>query len=162
VNGHEYELFVSSPISAIVSEDIPEHHDAVAKVVAAANKHVNNLIWPGDRIRAVIDRRTAAADIVTERNMKDLVNCPAYLYLQFAEIIGPSSALVELGFALGRKMKITIIVKQGLMSPYMLRGFGAVAAKLSFLPQARIYEVDSADDAASLIASNGRELLGLA
>jgi hypothetical protein len=94
--------------------------------------------------------------------MKDLVNCPAYLYLQFAEIVGPSSALVELGFALGRKMKITIIVKKGLTSPYMLRGFGAVAAKLNFLPHARIYEVDSADDAACLIASNGRELLGLA
>lgn len=44
----------------------------------------------------------------------------------------------------------------------MLRGFGAVAAELKFLPKARIYaEVTSADDAASLIANNGRELLGL-
>ena len=59
--------------------------------------------------------------------MKDLVNCPAYLYLQFAEIIGPSSALVELGFALGRKMKITIIVKQGLMEDY-LKVFSLIAA----------------------------------
>jgi transcriptional regulator with XRE-family HTH domain len=158
----QHELFVSAPISAIATDEIAEHHDAVAMVVAAANEHVNDLIWPGDRIRDFADRRTAAADLATERNMRDLANCPAYLYLQFSEIIGPSSALVELGFALGRKMKVTIIVRHGLTSPYMLRGFGAVAARLSFLPEARIYEVDSPDDAASLIAGNGRELLGLA
>ena len=44
----------------------------------------------------------------------------------------------------------------------MLRGFGAVAAKLKFLPEARIYtEVESPEAAASLISRNGRELLGL-
>ena len=101
-------------------------------------------------------------DIATERNMTALFSCPAYLYLQFTEVMGPSSAFVELGFALGRKMKVTIIVQKGLTSPYMLRGFGAVAAKLKFLPEVRIYtEVESPDEAASLISSNGRELLGL-
>lgn len=157
----DYELFVSAPISGLSDEAIPEHHDSVAKVVTAAEKHVNNLIWPGDRIRTAADRRTAAADLVTERNMTALFGCPAYLYLQFADVAGPSSAFVELGFALGRKMKITIIIKHGLTSPYMLRGFGAVAASLSFLPKARIYEVESPDEAASLIEGNGRELLGL-
>jgi len=91
-----------------------------------------------------------------------LFGCEAYLYLQFAEVLRPSSAFVELGFALGTKMKVTIIVQKGLTSPYMLRGFGAVAARLKFLEEARIYtEVESPDEAASLIASNGRELLGL-
>lgn len=109
------------------------------------------------------DRRAAAADIVTEKNMTALFNCPAYLYLQFAEAMGPSSAFVELSFALGREMKITVIVQKGLTSPYMLRGFSGVAAKLRFISEARIYtEVESSDEAASLIVSNGRELLGLA
>jgi transcriptional regulator with XRE-family HTH domain len=157
----DYELFVSAPISGIASEEIPAHHEAVAKVVAAASQHVNNLVWPGERIRTAADRRAAAADIVTERNMQDLYGCPAYLYLQFAEVIGPTSSFVELGFALGRKMKITIIVQRGLTTPYMLHGFGAVSATLKFLPKARIYDVETAEDAASLIAGNGRELLGL-
>jgi transcriptional regulator with XRE-family HTH domain len=158
----DYELFVSAPISGIPGEKVPEHHDAVAKVVEAARQHVNGLVWPGEQIRTAADRQGAAADIATERNMTALFGCPAYLYLQFTEVMGPSSAFVELGFALGRKMKITIIVQKGLTSPYMLRGFGAVAARLKFLPEARIYnEVGSADEAASLIASNGRELLGL-
>ena len=157
----DYELFVSAPISGLADEDIPEHHNAVAKVVTAASQNVNGIFWPGERIRTAVDRRTAAADIVTERNMIALFGCEAYLYLQFADVVGPSSAFVELGFALGRKMKITIIIMQRLTSPYMLRGFGAVAASLSFLPKARIYEVESPDEAASLIEGNGRELLGL-
>jgi transcriptional regulator with XRE-family HTH domain len=110
----DYELFVSAPISGIASKDVPEHHDAVAKVVSAAGQHVNGLVWPGEHIKTADDRRIAAADIVTEHNMKALFSCPAYLYLQFTEVVGPSSAFVELGFALARKMKITIIVQQGL------------------------------------------------
>jgi transcriptional regulator with XRE-family HTH domain len=160
-NKPKYELFVSAPISAMASEDLPAHHDAVAKVVAAARQHVNDLTWPGDRVRTAVERQATAPDIATARNMTELYGCPAFLYLQFAEVIGPSSALVELGFALGRRMKITIIFKKGLTSPYMLRGFGGVAARLSFLPDTRIYEEESADSAAALIASNGRELLGL-
>ena len=157
----DYELFVSAPISGIEGKDIPEHHDAVARVVAAAYNHVNDLIWPGDHITTADAARAAAADIVTEKNMKALHSSQAYLYLQFAEVVRPSSAFVELGFALGRKMKVTIIVQQGLKNLFMLRGFGAVAQSLDFLPQARTYEVASADEAASLIEGNGRELLGL-
>jgi transcriptional regulator with XRE-family HTH domain len=157
-----YELFVSSPISGMSSEAIPEHQAAVAKVVAAASPHVNGLFWPGKIVTTAADRQMIAPDIATERAITALHGCSALLYLQFAEIVGPSSALVELGFALGAKMNITIMLKKGLTSPYMLRGFGAVAAKLKFLPEARIYtEIESADEAASLIASNGRELLGL-
>lgn len=157
----DYELFVSAPISGIVHEDIPDHHDAVARVVSAANDHVNGLIWPGSQIRTAADCLTAAADLVTEKNMKALYSSQAYLYLQFAEVVRPSSAFVELGFALGRKMKVTIIVQQGLKNPFMLRGFSAVAESLDFLPKARTYEVASADEAASLIKGSGRELLGL-
>jgi hypothetical protein len=83
------------------------------------------------------------------------------MYLQFSEIVHPSSALVELGFALGRRLKTTLIIKRGLHNPYMLEGFGAVAASLSFLPQARIYSVNSTAEAEALIVRNGRELLGL-
>jgi transcriptional regulator with XRE-family HTH domain len=157
----KYELFVSAPISGIASEDISEHHDAVAKVVEAARQHVNDLSWPGSRVKSVLDRQTIAPDIAAAHNMADLSGCPAFLYLQFAEVIGPSSALVELGFALGRKMKVTIIFKKGLTSPYMLRGFSGVAARFPFLPDTRIYEEESADSAAALISENGRELLGL-
>jgi transcriptional regulator with XRE-family HTH domain len=156
-----YELFVSAPISGIAGEDIPEHYEAVSKVVAAARQHVNDLSWPGNRVKTAQDRQATAPDIAAAHNMTALFGCPAFLYLQFAEVIAPSSALVELGFALGTKMKITIIFKKGLASPYMLRGFGRVAANLPFLPDTRIYEEESADSAAALIAGNGRELLGL-
>jgi hypothetical protein len=122
---------------------------------------VNDLSWPGSRVKTAVDKQVIAPDIAAAHNMADLVECPAFLYLQFAEVIGPSSALVELGFALGRRMKITIIFRKGLTSPYMLRGFSGVAGRLPFLPDTRIYEEESPDSAAALIAGNGRELLGL-
>ena len=154
-----YELFVSAPITGLAVADISSHHDAVAEVIAAARQHVDHLYWPGEHIRAT--NELVAADLATERNMKILASCPAYLYLQFADIVHPSGALVEFGYALGRRMKTTLIIRSGLRGPYMLDGFGAVAASLGFLPTARIYHVESVQDAVMLIARNGRELLGL-
>jgi transcriptional regulator with XRE-family HTH domain len=82
-----YELFVSTPISGLASEDIPQHHDAVATVVGAAKEHVNTLIWPGERIRTAADLRNDAADLVTEHNITALYGCSAFIYLQFAEVV---------------------------------------------------------------------------
>jgi transcriptional regulator with XRE-family HTH domain len=157
----DYELYVSAPIVGLDSEDMSAHYDAVSKVVSAASAHVNSLYWPGSQFRVLSDIRTAAMDMVTERNMMALYQCPALLYLQFAETVGPSSSLIELGFALGRKLKITVITKSGLYGPHMLRDFAAAAADVTFLPKIRIYQVESAEEAAALITANGRQLLGL-
>jgi transcriptional regulator with XRE-family HTH domain len=155
----EYELFVSAPITGLAEGQMAAHHDKVARVVDAAQQHVNGLYWPGQDIRSADDLR--AADLATEHNFQALDKCPAFLYLQFANIVHPSSALVEFGFALGRKMKTTFIIEYGLSTPYMLYGFRSVASNLSFLPNARIYPVNSVDEAVTLIARDGRELLGL-
>lgn len=155
----DYELFVSAPITGLAETEISIHHDAVAAVVEAAHRHVNNLYWPGESIRSRHD--LVAADLATEHNLKVLVNCPAYLYVQFSEIVHPSSALIEFGFALAKRLKTTLILREGLTSPFMLEGFGGVAASLNFLPKARIYRVESTDRAVDFIRKNGRELLGL-
>lgn len=157
VPGHE--LYISAPITGLRADDIGAHNALVAEVASAAREHVNSLYWPGEEIRAVSD--LAAADIATERNMKALEHCTALLYVQFLEVVHPSSALIELGCALGRRMKTTIIIGADLHHPFMLEGFGAVAASLGFLPQARIYMVNSVNDACDRIRRNGRELLGL-
>jgi predicted HTH transcriptional regulator len=155
----EYELFISAPLIGLEARNVSENQDAIPRLLTVINHHVNSLYWPGERIRAAAD--IANPDVVTEQNMTALANCSACLYLQFSELQYPSSALVELGFALGRRLKTTVIIKRGLDYPYMLRNFSAVAATLKFLPNVRIYEVGSAEDAESLIKRNGRELLGL-
>jgi transcriptional regulator with XRE-family HTH domain len=155
----DYELYVSAPITGLNEQDIRTHHSAVAEVVATARRYVNSLYWPGERILESTD--LAAPDIATERNMRVLAECSALLYLQFVNIVRPSGALIELGVALGRRLKTTVIMHADVPQPYMLSGFGAVAATLSFLPQARIYTVRSVGEACDLIQINGRELLGL-
>jgi transcriptional regulator with XRE-family HTH domain len=155
----EYELYVSAPLTGLKTQDIATHHTAVAEVVAATKAHVNSLYWPGEQIRGLSD--LPAPDIATERNMKVLAECSAFLYLQFSDIVRPSSALIELGIALGRRLHTTIIVQTDVEQPFMLDNFGGVAASLNFLPKARIYTVRSVVDACSLVTRNGRELLGL-
>ena len=157
----EYELFVAAPVGGLNPDNIDKHHADVAKVLVAARKQVNGIYWPSEGDRTASDRTDVSA-IRTERNLRALNECSALLYLQFSEVVNPSSAYIELGYALGRKMKLTIMVKSGLMLPYMLHEFGAVGPGLRFLPQVRIYpNIASAEEAAERIARNGRELLGL-
>jgi hypothetical protein len=85
----------------------------------------------------------------------------AYVYVQFAEILNPSGALVELGFALGKKLMTTMIIRRNLRTPCMFEGFQGVSARLECLPDARIYLVDDVEDAVRLIKRDGRQLLGL-
>ena len=155
----EYELYVAAPITGLDPEDVGPHHAAVNEVVSAVRSKVNTVYWPGEIVRELSD--LAAADIATERNMQILEHCSALLYLQFLEVVHPSSSLIELGCALGRRLKTTIIIKADLHQPFMLDGFAAVAAGLNFLPKARVYTVRSVDQACDLITRNGRELLGL-
>lgn len=155
----EYELFVAAPVTGLQTDDIAKHNDAVAEVLEAARAHVNTWYWPGEKVRALSD--LTAADIATEKNVQILRNCSALLYLQFFEMVRPSSALIQLGCALGWRLKTTIITQADLHQPYMLDGFAAVAATLTFLPKARVYRVRSVSDACDLVRMNGRELLGL-
>lgn len=155
-----HELYVSAPITGLGRRGVGAHHDAVATVVDVAKRHVNSLFWPGAGIRGVSD--LVAPDIATERNMKVMQSCSALLFVQFAEIVRPSSSLVELGIGLGRRMKTTMILHADIEQPFMLAGFDGVASSLPFLPRARIYRVHSVDEACDLVDGSGRELLGLA
>jgi transcriptional regulator with XRE-family HTH domain len=154
-----YDLYVAAPITGLVNENIGPHNSAVNQVVKAASRHVDSLYWPGKAILSTSD--LTAPDIATERNMQALQRSAALLYLQFMEIVRPSGALVELGCALGWRLRTTIIIQEDLKMPFMLENFGAVAATLGFLPKARIYRVKSVGDACDLVAKNGRDLLGL-
>jgi transcriptional regulator with XRE-family HTH domain len=159
VSKPEYELYIAAPISGLKDEEVAPHNAAVGAVLKAASAHVNSMYWPGEEVRSASD--LTAPDIATEQNMQVLRHSAALLYLQFMEIVRPSSALIELGCALGWRLKTTIIMQAGLNEPYMLGNFGAVAATLDFFPKARIYKVKSVGDACDLVTRNGRQLLGL-
>ena len=155
----DYELFVSAPVAAVGREAFPAQQASVLRVIEALEQHVSGVYWAARDAKSIDD--SAAPDLAAEQNLRVLAHCHAYLYLQFAEVIGPSSALIELGFALGQRIKTTVIILDGLALPYMLNGFQGVAASLSFLPKARIYERPSVDSALALVTRNGRDLLGL-
>jgi transcriptional regulator with XRE-family HTH domain len=151
-----YEVFVSAPISGLSDAEILDHQSDVAKVVAATEKVVDSVYWSGAKVRN--PRNRGAADLSTEASLRALQGSRGYLYLQFAEMVNPSGALVELGIALGLGLKTTMILREGLNTPFMFEGLQNVAADLDFLPQVRIYVKDP-DEAVRLIEDSGPELL---
>jgi transcriptional regulator with XRE-family HTH domain len=153
----KYDLFVSTPIYGLQDAEIQAHRDDVAKVVAAGEKVVGRVYWSGEEVKSWHDR--GAADLATETSLRALARCRAYLYVQFAPMEYPSGALVELGIALGRKLKTTMIIKKDLRRPYMFQGFAGVAEKLEFLPETHVYDVNDADEAVRLIEHDGPQLL---
>lgn len=154
-----FEIYVSAPITGLNEREIGDHHDAVAAVVESLRHHVMSLYWPGEAVRSSAE--LTAADITTERNMNALGRSQALVFLQFKEIVHPSSSLVELGVALGKRLKTTIFIAKAVQEPYMLAGFQGVAAAVSFLPKAHIYKVETPEEVCRMLAKNGREILGL-
>jgi DNA-binding XRE family transcriptional regulator len=153
----DYELFVSAPFSGLSPADIVAHRRDVSRVVDAAKEVVDGVYWPSMSIASINER--GAPDLATESNLDAFERCRAYLYLQFGEIVNPSGALVELGFALGRRLKTTMIIMKNLSVPYMFEGLQGVAARLRFLPEVHIYVVDDVDRAVQLIERDGSRLL---
>jgi len=155
----EYDLYISAPITALTN--IAAHGKMVEKVVTALEKNVPGILiyTPTQHVLS----RDQAPDIALERNMEAFARSKAYLYLQFERPQRPTGALIELGMALGRKMKTTIMIQDDVDAPFMLEdGFQGVAVTSSILPLARVYRPKDVGEVERLIASTGgRTLLGL-
>lgn len=156
-----HELYVSAPIVGLASDNrISRHHSKVSEVIASADRYVDNVYWPGLDVLSLAHLK--APDLTSERNLRVLFSAPAFLYIQLEKVTGPTSALIELGIALGLRKRTTIIIRDDLLRPFLLRqGFEGLPSSLGFLPKARLYPVASATAAADLIERNGRELFGL-
>jgi transcriptional regulator with XRE-family HTH domain len=155
----EYELYIAAPVTALPMSSVESHHDAVRQVVDTLQKHVAPLYWPGRDVRSLDDQW--APNLAARRDLRALCNSKAFLYLQFEDTVAPSSAMVELGIALGRRTKTTIIIGRDVKMPYMFEGFEGVAERLPQMPSAQIHHVASVEAACHLIDLNGRALLGL-
>jgi hypothetical protein len=154
-----YELYLAAPISGLKSTDVSAHRDAIEQIASQAETVTNGVYWPGREIHSTAE--LAAADIVTRDNLDVLSHCHGLLYVQLTDVIHPTGALMELGIALGRKMKTTIMIQRGLPLPFMLRNFEGVAARSKIMPDARVDFVENAEDVVARIKRNGREIFEL-
>lgn len=154
-----FELYLAAPISGLDAASVAEHHDVVARIAAAAAQVTNGVYWPGRDVHAMSD--LAASDIATRDNLEVLSHCDGLLYVQLSDVAHPTGALVELGIALGRRIKTTIMVRKDLPLPFMLRNFEGVAARSQIMPDARVDFVEDVDEVIQRIERNGREIFGL-
>ena len=156
---NEYEIFLSAPITSIPEELLAKHRSDV-EAVADALKEIATVYWPGEPIHSHDD--LLASDKSTSANKRTMVRCHGLVFVQFAESTRPSNCLVELGIALGRRMKTTVFMQKDVSRPAMFRGLDGVAARNDQLPDIRIYgDLANAHEAVKMIRRNGRGLLGL-
>jgi transcriptional regulator with XRE-family HTH domain len=151
------DLYVSAPITGLSEGALRAHNLKVAQIVTVVRKYIPNVYWPGEDIHELTE--LAEPDITTEQNMRVLGNSSGLLYLQFADMVHPSGALMELGIALGRKLRTTVIVDKGLATPYMLNVLPAVGVQENFLPKARVYQ-KTVKEAIALIDRHKADLFG--
>jgi plasmid maintenance system antidote protein VapI len=155
-----YELYVAAPITGLAKGELADAHHEVGLVVTVLRRQLPRVYWAGENIRSEDDLKDA--DLATEENMATLATAQAFLYLQFREVEGPSSALIELGVALGRRTHTTIVMQRDLRRPFMLReNFEGTAGRIPQFPNPRFRAVHSVAQAVTLLERDGRQLLGL-
>lgn len=156
----EIDLYVASPITGLSAENIPNAHARTAGLVTFLRELGYTVSWPGEQITDV--QKLIAPSVATTTNIRTLVRCRGLLYVQFDEVIHPSGALIELGIALGRKMKTTIVADARLGLPFMLRnGFDGVARDSPNLPDAKVHTFADIEDAKRQIANTGPLFFGI-
>ncbi|WP_390178718.1 transcriptional regulator [Microbacterium sp. MTN4-26] len=155
-----FDLYLATPITGVAEEAIPRAHSAVNVLYEALVENGYSVHWPGRAITSI--DQLIAPSIATASNIRNLVNSQALVYVQLEEVVKPSGALVELGIALGRKMRTTVIARSGLHLPFMLsNGFDGVANASPELPDAKIHVFSTTEEALRQIGNTGPAFFGL-
>lgn len=153
-------LYVSSPITSVPETNYKRHFGEVAEIVSAASEVVGAVEWPGAPVGPT--RRLRAAGAVMPENWDWLATAGGLVYIQFEEIEGATGALIELGIALGRKIRTTVILSDRVKKPFLLSsGFERIAEARDDFPNALFYTYSSADAAAGEIRETGAAYFGL-
>lgn len=168
-----YDIYVSSPLTGLVDqkeepgivgrssdETLAEANSKVGEIVTYLISLGYRVFWPGENITSVTHLKKPHT--TTYENLKVLLVTDGFLYIQLNEVIRPTGALIELGIALGRRIKTTLLLSPGVTLPFMLRGgFEKNMERFPEFPDAQVDEVDSVSDIKTRIANTGPAYFGL-
>lgn len=149
-------VYIASPITALEPDGIRRHYEQVSKIVSVLDAQGLVNYWPGANIHDRDDY--SVPDISAETHLPYLESCRGLLYVQFEATSSASGSFVELGIALGLGRTVVIVHGRGVELPYILRGFGSVAAHLAFLPDVHIYPVADENEACQLLRTSSVKL----
>jgi len=156
----KYDLYVSSPITSFSPLDMASHREGVGQVVESIEDIGLRPFWPAGLINSRAD--LLPPRLATKRNLEILHGAKGLLYIQLLETTTPSNTLVELGMALGRRMRTTIIIGQGIQMPSMFAALEVLGARMPHvLPKVRVIQVSGVDEAVNYVRTSGRSLFGL-
>lgn len=151
-------LFLATPMASLSESKLKSHHARVSKIYDALEEHIGPTYWAGQKIRS--RRDFEAPDNATSQNLRELHSSVAMIFLQLEKVSRPTSALIELGLALGLKKPCVLIIREGVDVPFMLTGgFEAVAERTRWLSTVRLYQPADDDGVIQLIRNNTRALV---
>ena len=153
----DYDIFLATPMGSLCDNTYIERYQEIEALVTALRDNIGSVYWGGDSIATPED--FDVSDIGTENNIAALKKADAFVFVHYDSTPVASSALIELGIALGLKKPTTIFVSDISGLPHMMEGFAGIAERLKFLPRVRIYELGSSAEAIRLVKRSGREIL---
>jgi len=159
---HRPDIYVSAPMTTLkTGTSLRKNHNEVHLVLDALSDVALSPYWPGDGVLDHSDYRDPR--ITATKNLQALAQCSSFLLLYLHEVDGPSGALIELGYAMGLGLRVTLMIDRKLNQkgpkPFILDGLQSAAMEIDVLPRIDIHEVNNAKDVCLLLRENGAALV---
>ncbi len=149
-----YGVYLAAPLTSVGSAEFAPHREAIDRLARVIESIAGSVYWAGT---GQTESERTADDLRTEQNLAAMQVSSCVAMIQLVPTVRPSSALVELGMALGLGRQTTIFTTDQAHLPSMLGGFSAVAERVAPLPRVRIYVVEDVQDAVDLIEQHGND-----
>lgn len=153
----QFEVFLATPMASFsTDEEYAENHLQMLDLLDSVESAIGPAYWAG---RSIPDSSAFDAPGVGEsENLYALKRARYCLFVQLTASPLATSALIEVGIALGWKLPVAIFAPGSQSVPYMMRGLPTVSEQLSFLPGVRLYEAANVDEVKRVVKVNGVSL----
>lgn len=131
--GWRYDIYLSTPFQALTDDSERSAQRADAAALVAAMRSIDlKVYWPLESVpERSAEWESGIEHIAAADNIRAILSSEALVYFQSHALNGSTSALVELGYAMGKQIRTTVMVAGGVQMPFMLRRLDALAAQLS-------------------------------
>ncbi|GAA4446154.1 hypothetical protein [Phytohabitans houttuyneae] len=148
---YEYDVFISSPMTALTQESYEAHRKDILKFIRTIELRCKFKCYYSGRNRPTLDHFEAVD--VGLRNDMEALKKSRYFLLVFPETL-VSSVLVEAGMAIVLNKPALYFKRPGVKLPFTLEG--AANSTNPELPRTSKYEYKDTADLVRLIQNNGR------
>ncbi len=154
-----FEVFLATPMAAFGSSDEYEAHRLhILEVLDLIEAEIGPAYWAGRELATPDDFDASAhAD---QANLEALRRSRRLLFVHLSPTPLATSALIEMGIALGWRIPVTVLAPSLRSMPYMVTGLPPISMTLGFIPETRFYEAKDVASVKRLLKKYTSDIFG--